>query len=53
VIGWLLFFPSPEAPDDVVRLGTGRLVATMLMALAQRGQECVMAQSQDRQPVAG
>ena len=27
MVGWLLFFPSPEAPDDVVRLGTGCLVA--------------------------
>lgn len=27
MVGWLLFFPSPEVPDDVVRLGIGYLAA--------------------------
>ena len=53
MVGWLLFYPSPEVPDDIVRLGTGYLAAYHVMALAKRGQECVLVQSQDRQPVDG
>lgn len=55
--GWWLvgFFFSPPQRYQMMLSGwvLDTLLHTMLMALAQRGQECVIVQSQDRQPVDG